>query len=294
MYELLPLAQGDWCAEYKIRNAMRKPPDNPVEWNKRAKQYGLQSQHQEYVQDFLRLLKLEDCLDAGQRIEDLQILDIGCGPGTLSIPLALCGCTVYALDFAGDMLDELMCRAEEAGVQDRIITHQLSWEDDWAAAGIPQIDVVIASRSTMVEDLGKSLKKMSSFARKKVAITVIAGISPKFDEVLARHFGQKIIAGLDTQYAFNILFQLGYFPCVDHIINDRVQGFNTKAEAYSFAKKQLGELDTAGQKRLKDFMDEHLHRTEVGSVYAWEFDYLNRVSWSFISWNPDPSIMFSI
>lgn len=294
MQELLPLAHGDWCAEYKVRNAMRKRPDHPAEWNKRAKQYGLQHQHDHYIRDFLRLLQLEECLEAGESFEDLHILDIGSGPGTLSIPLARLGCTVHALDFAEGMIEELKIRAEQAGVSHKVIPYQLSWEDDWAAAGIPQLDIAFASRSSMVDDLGQALQKMSSFARRKLAMTVVTGISPKFDPVLARHFGRDIMWGLDTQYAFNILIQLGYFPRIDYIINDRIQGFNTKAEAYELARKQLGELDSADQQRLQAFMNEHLHRTQEGSVYAWEFDYVKRVSWSFISWTPDNSTMFSI
>lgn len=63
------------------------------------------------------------CLDLGPRRSGLAV-DLGCGPGCQSIPLAELGYRVVAIDFCQGLLDELASRAGElpiAGICDDIL-----------------------------------------------------------------------------------------------------------------------------------------------------------------------------
>lgn len=54
-----------------------------------------------------------------------QILEIGCGTGTLSLLMAERGAQITAIDVSPDMLSEAEFKAEEAGLADAITFHQL-------------------------------------------------------------------------------------------------------------------------------------------------------------------------
>jgi ubiquinone/menaquinone biosynthesis C-methylase UbiE len=54
-----------------------------------------------------------------------QILEIGCGTGTLSLLMAELGAQITAIDVSPDMLSEAEFKAEEAGLADEITFHQL-------------------------------------------------------------------------------------------------------------------------------------------------------------------------
>lgn len=56
----------------------------------------------------------------GHQSSEIQVLDIGCGPGFFSVILAECGYSVTAIDYTQAMLEEAKENAMAQGVQDRI------------------------------------------------------------------------------------------------------------------------------------------------------------------------------
>ena len=54
----------------------------------------------------------ERCLPA----EGAKVLDVGCGTGAFSLPLALRGALVTALDFSENMLSHLATEAQRMGI----------------------------------------------------------------------------------------------------------------------------------------------------------------------------------
>jgi magnesium-protoporphyrin O-methyltransferase len=61
-------------------------------------------------------------LDADGNLTDLTICDAGCGVGSLSIPLAKSGATVYASDISEKMVGEAKTRAEAASIATEKLT----------------------------------------------------------------------------------------------------------------------------------------------------------------------------
>ena len=284
---LLSLAQGNWAEEYRLRHQLRKRPDSHAQWEKRSKNYQENCGQGAYTEAFISKLKLESLCQSLQK-ESLRILDIGCGPGTLALPLAAAGHELSCLDFSKAMLNVLEKRAQEAHLCDKITCIHGSWDDDWSTLGIePGFDLLIASRSAIVPDLEWAFKKLSSYAASKVAITMVGGLSPKFDEKLARHFGQPVARGLDSQYAINILLQMGYLPEMSFISVQRQSRYETKAQAYESAREQLGgSLSHEQECKLKAYMDEHLIKDESQAEEPWLKNYIHKVLWAYISWDP--------
>lgn len=283
MTPLFPLAHGDWAQEWRDRHELRKRPDNVHKWNSRAKDYGTSPHQSHYADDFLA------CMNAPRDMSGMTVLDVGCGPGTLAIPLAQRGATVYALDFAQAMLDKTREKAKACGpeVSARVVCVLGAWEDDWQALGIPQVDYIVASRSTMVPDLYEALMKLDACATKRVCMTLVASKSPKHDPILYKAVGRTDEFGVDYLYCFNILYQMGIPVELRFIKSLREDRYPTKAQAFEAARELLGEMTLDEQAALKRFYDAHLIRRETptGDAY-WVKDYPHQVRWAFMSWNP--------
>lgn len=101
-----------------------------------------------------------------------SILDIGCGPGILSIPLAEKGCHVTVVDPSSAMLRFLSRHCQEKGLS---VTQICSTWEDAAFSDGTVFDYVIASYSLGMPDIEMALKKMDALARKRVYVYWFSG-----------------------------------------------------------------------------------------------------------------------
>ena len=102
---------------------------------------------------------------AGVRIKNAKILDIGCGPGTLSLPLARAGAQVTSLDISAGMLARLKETADDEGLSIRPV------ECSWWNADIDKLgfrggfDLVISSMTPAIKD-AETFDRMMACSRK--------------------------------------------------------------------------------------------------------------------------------
>lgn len=256
----------DYAALYRAQMRCRGLIPKPAgAWDARAASYGRNSGRSGYVDDFIGRVDL-----AGAR----SLLDVGCGPGTLALPLAARLDEVIALDYSARMLDELQLRAAEQGVTNvRAVLR--AWEDDWS--DLPVCDIAIASRSTVVDDLEAALDKLDRHARLRAYLTYPVGGHLLDPEVLALT-GAQVATTPDYLLLLGMLRARGAFPRVDYILAPNrlagSAGFDEFAQRLSWF---IGDLEPAARERLRHWYAQDPQRAFTGGAPT---------RWVFIGWEP--------
>lgn len=252
------LTTKDWNDEWVNLQSARRHSDSSAFWDKKAENYNKPFGHSPYSREFIKLAGIED----GD-----TVFDMGCGTGAIAIPLSLEGHEVCAADFSKGMLDHLEKDAALAGAA-TIHPIVLSWEDDWESHGVEpnSYDVAIASRSIATNDLEAALMKLTAVAKRKCAITISAGSSPRSDQRILSEIGLQQYIGRDFLYAFMVLANAGYLPEVRYITSLRIDTYENADEAYESLEKMV--LDTSliypdnvlepALKRLSEWVEDNL------------------------------------
>lgn len=280
------LLSTDWNEEWIALQADRHAADDPSFWDKRAKHFKPRETHP-YARDFLALASIAD----GE-----SVLDMGCGGGSLAIPLAQRGCPVLACDFSQPMLDVVREGARHFDIDHLIDTKLLAWDDDWDDAGmLPRsVDVALASRSIATTDLEGALSKLDRIARRRCCITMVANASPRYDEHVMNAIGASVTQSRDFVYAFNILIGMGRLPEISYIHSPRRDTFDSLDDGVADFARMLegGHEDKLDELRsyIAAHMIENPQVGQPGSKGApqgrYMLDHVRMVHWAFISWNP--------
>ena len=265
----------DWREAWAEYQHVRRAADKADYWNARARSFSLKAGTSPYAHEFIERAAIK---------EGESVLDMGCGSGTLAIPLALAGHEVYACDFSHAMLSILEEAAEANGVADKIHTKLVSWTDDWDALGVPVCDVALASRSMAAIDLWDAIEKLDSRARRRVCVTMGTDQSPRIDEVLREAVGRPKPGLSEFVYTMNILWVMGKLPELSHIYSGRQDTFETIEDAVAKHAKVL-EANADETALLRAYAAEHMHQVETEDGLRWRFDHERVTSWAFISWS---------
>ena len=139
------------------------------------------------------------------------VLDIGCGAGTYTLPLASKVRQVTGLDTADQMLAMLKSEAMHEGLTCRIEPQQADWLD---FPSEPAYDVVFAANTTAINDYD-SLMKMNEVSTGVCCLIGFAGTYHiKVRALLWEHLMGEPPEHMafDIQYPFNILYNERFLP----------------------------------------------------------------------------------
>ena len=241
----------------------------PTKWDKKAVKMAenLVGKPSAYNQQLLQAMNVQ---------VDETVLDIGCGPGTFAVPLAQQGSTVYALDYSNGMLDCLAQFKQKFGLH-HLTTFHKSWADNWD--DVPQADVVLASRSTLVDDLDDMIEKLCAKAKKRVFLTSVTQ-RHFLDEGVFEAIGREDIGFPTYIYLLNRLYQKGIQANLNFIKTESgcFQGENYE-DLLASVEFSLGELSEKEKQGLKAFYDRKQANNEPISH--------GQKKWALIWWNVD-------
>lgn len=175
-------------------------------WNFCADCYARRNRQSRHIQDAI----VGDLAAAGAVTACTSVLDVGCGPGTYTLPLAACCRRVTGLDTAVAMLSQLTAEAAQEAWADRIEILAGDWN---TLPDEPGYDVVFAAKTPAIGNYA-SLMKMNRIARRTCCLIGFAGpytltLRSRLWQLLT---GSPLQGGADITYPFNILYLEGYRP----------------------------------------------------------------------------------
>lgn len=231
-------------------------------WDARAAQSSWKRRHDDYSEAFLSRLDLSGVN---------TVLDVGCGPGLLSVPIAAQVEQVHALDYSKGMLDGLRAAIGEQHLSN-IAAHQLSWDDDWS--NVPVCDIAIASRSLMVPELERALMKLDAHASQRAYVTFTT--SPRAGVVsLAAVLGRDWITMPDHRYVMEMLWDMGREPWLDYLPASALDRAQTAEDLVRQAEQVFGPLQMNERSMIEEW---HADSPEN------RFGLAPTRRWAFISW----------
>ena len=223
------IEEPDWNERWKqamLGASWRRRKKDPVEYfDKKAKWYNevIIKQDNHANQTIARLPVDHEC----------TLLDIGSGPGTLSIPLAKKVKRITAIDPSKGMLHYLRENAQEEGIENITCINQ-RWEDVALGQDIEAHDIVIAAHSLAMMDIKEALSKMNEASNRSVHLVASAG-RPNGDshELWSKMYGETYVPGPGYIYLVNILHEMGIYANIEtweHEIRRRISSLDTAVQ----------------------------------------------------------------
>ena len=273
-HSIADMSQIDWNEIINNKKASKPEPvrSGPEFWNRRAPSFAEHAGKTFYPDSFINIMNPEP---------SWTVLDMGCGGGTLAIPLSGKVKHITAVDFSEKMIEILCVEASRCGIKN-IETIKASWTDNWAECGIGKFDVAIASRSLAVDDVKSALDKLNKAARKRVIISTDVGDGP-FDRRMFEAVGRERTESIDYIYFYNLLYQMGIHANITFINVDDSKTFESHAEACESMRWMFQDMTRGEDVLLKKYLAVHLVK-ENGRLHL---DYKKTSRWAVIWWDKE-------
>jgi SAM-dependent methyltransferase len=270
--EITDISEIDW--DELIKNQRERKPEKrergPQYWDKRATSFVDHVGKTTYPDAFLKIMEPQ---------ESWTVLDMGCGGGTLSLPLASLVREITAADFSPKMVEILNTEIGRRGIRN-IKTMRLSWEDDWPQKEMGVYDVAIASRSLSVDNIHAAILKLIGAARRRVYISTVVGDGP-MDRRIFDAVGRELIPAVDYIYIYNLLYQMGIHANISFIEEENCKIFDNVNAAGNYLKWMLHEMTDKEEYKLDLYLQENMVMKDGKKI----FDYKKTFKWAVIWWD---------
>jgi 2-polyprenyl-3-methyl-5-hydroxy-6-metoxy-1,4-benzoquinol methylase len=264
------IGEIDWNQAWKEVKARRtvRGRDRSF-WNKRAPSFAKHAAETTYPEEFIRIMNPES---------HWSVFDMACGGGTLAVPLAKKVREVTAVDFSEKMLDIVKDKCREEGIAN-VRTVNARWEDNWEEHHVGMHDVVVASRSLVVDDLQSAILKLDKLARERVYTSTIVGDGP-FDRRIFEALDRPLNMGPDYIYNYNLLYQMGIHAHLTFIVEKNNKTFESHEDAANSMRWMLDNLSPEEEDKLRRYLERHL----VSREGNWRLDYDRSIKWAVMWW----------
>ena len=254
-----------WNDLWHKKREERKRPHDQAYWDDFAPRFKKKPGSTDYEDRFFELAGIK---------EGEKVFDMGCGSGTLTLPLAQKGHYIVAADFSRGMLDVLEKDIHDAGLSHKVQTVQLDWNEDWEKYNLPVCDVAIASRSFIVDDIYDAVLKLDRMGRRKCIIVEPLYESSKYNEDIGTLTGRRETISGDFTFVLNLLFEMGIAPELRYITMEKTAVFSEANEVY---EKLPYDPSDEERKLIDSFIEKH--KKEDGLYHIpWN------TRWAYVSW----------
>jgi ubiquinone/menaquinone biosynthesis C-methylase UbiE len=256
-------------------DALKKlPKKNSRSWDNVAPKFKKTKGKNDYSKKLLDEIALKP---------DDTVLDIGCGSGIITIPLAQTAKTVTALDISRKMLQLLEENATEEGLTNiNLLNRRL--EDVLLNKDVEPHDVVVASRSLNgVYNIKQVLEEINKIAKKYVYITLWGANSVKFQNEISKIIGREFHEHPTYIYVYNMLYELGIHANIKILDYDNSSYYSSVDEAIETFKWKMVNLNQKEEDILRDYLTEKMVK-----LHDCKFKFPhNKPDWALIWWKKE-------
>ncbi len=211
------------------------------------------------------------------------VLDIGCGPGTLSIPLAQKAKSITALDISTEMLKNLKRNAETIGLNN-VLYIESSWQDAFANKQVKKHDIVVASRSMMSGDMKGALSYIVTITGQAAYLTFPVVHLP-LDWEAYQAIGRLNKKHAPYIYILNMLYQMGVKANLEILYSKVKVQFPSIEEAISDMQWRTETFTPDDKKKLAEF----LHKKFAGQEAPYTHE--GKSQWALIWWRKENQVL---
>jgi precorrin-6B methylase 2 len=188
-----------------------------------------------------------------------RVLDVGCGGGATSLPLAGRAGLVIGVDGQDDMLEAFVANAEAAGVAAEVIHGR--WPD--VAGRVEPVDVAMAGHVLYnVGALEPFVRALADVARRRVVLEITERHPLHWmNDLWLRFHGHRRPTGPDAGDAIAALSEMGFEPEAESWTSEPRGGFERRSEALALVRRRLC-LDPSLDAQLEAALGERLRQEE--------------------------------
>lgn len=257
----------DWTAFWAERLTGKKNKN----WDDAAPGFFKRTRKEDYNDALFDMLILD---------ENDTVLDVGCGEGSITIPLAKKVKKVIGIDSSPKMLEYLEKRSKSENVNNIETTlkpiEEIKYED------IGDVDVVVCSRSlNAIIPIDDVLVELDKIANKYVFITIFGPENKKIEKDFDKEIGITTEDFPDYNYFFNILFNLGIYPNVQRFDLNNYREYNSIEEAMDNGKFRLDLYNDEEKELLKSYLERILKYDDKNKKY---YNVKDKADWILIWW----------
>ncbi|MBR6023690.1 MAG: class I SAM-dependent methyltransferase [Methanobrevibacter sp.] len=253
---------------------LKQKEDRGKDWDKAAASFHKRAKKDDYHDLLFSKLILD---------ENDSVLDLGCGEGSITLPLAKKVRKVTGVDSSVKMLELLNERAGEQNI-DNVETilkplEEITYDE------IGSHDVVLASRSLNgIIPIKETLKTIDKIANKYVFITLFGPENWKIEGDFNEYIGRENKHFPGHNYLFNILFNMGIYANVERLDIKAYREYDTIEEAMDNGKFRLDLLNDEEKDKLREYLEKILTKDpKTGKLY----NKKDKADWILIWWKKE-------
>jgi len=260
----------DW--EYFWGKQLERKKDRKKDWNKAAPHFHKSNLRDDYK---TALLKKLDILSKND-----TVLDIGCGEGTITIPIAKKVKSVTGIDSAENMLKILNEKSNKENINN--VNTILKPIEEIRYKDIGNYDVVVASRSlNSIMPIKETLKEINKIANKYVFITLFGPENWKLEREFQEYIGNDPKDFPAYTYLINILYNMGIYANVERMDIESYREYDTIEDAMDNGKFRVDLLNDEEIEELKIYLNKVLKKDpKTGKLY----NKKDKADWILIWW----------
>lgn len=261
----------DWNSLWNDKLEAKHKEGKSKDWNKAAVPYRKLAKKDNYNEKLLANLILDS--------ED-SLLDIGCGEGSVTVPISKKVAKVTAIDSADKMLEILNERAEKENINNiKTIKGDIN---EISLEKYGHHDIILASRAINgMKNINEIFKNLNEIANKYVFLTTFGPNNWKIEKDFYKYINKEYQDAPLYTILVNILAEMDIYANVVNLDVGPIRTYKNIDEATNNGKWKLNHFTSEEQEKLIKYLNITLEKDEKTGILSNPYD---KPDWVLIWW----------